>query len=662
MSLVGRDERASPPRGPETRSRRSSNLVIGVLASTGIVVSLQSSIVIPLLPELPQLLKTDSSSASWLVTATLLSGAVATPILSRLADMFGKKRMILVALGAMVIGSAVGAVGEDLGLLILARALEGVGMAAIPVGIAMMRDELPKEKVPLGIALMSATMAIGAGVGLPVCGLIVEHLDWHSIFWLTGAASLLTFAVVARVLEESPIRTGGVFDIKGAALLSAALSAALIALSKGSHWGWLSGRTLGLVVFACIMFAVWVPLELRVRNPVVDVRTAACRPVLLVNAIAFFSGFAMYINMLVSTQLLQLPEDSGFGFGLSVQEAGLMMAPNALAFGLLAPVSAWMMRRWNPRITLTVGTGLMSVVYAVRMVASEEIWLVVLGSILVAGSTSIAYAAMPALIMRLVPATESAAANGLNTLMRSIGTSASSATAAAAASLGVTHAVGNYPTFGSLIALFGLSALLAGAACLLSIPLYRLVRDSEEQSDLVRVANGALVRGQVISSGGRPVQNAVATVLDAEGTQVDWAQVDSTGEVAASVAGPGRYLLVVAAEGWTPRSLWIVLVDETHVGSVVLPERLMVSGAVIRPDRGPAEDALVVVTLLTGDAVYSIRTASDGTFELPLPPNGRYVVTASAGQSTASVALDVWGGTKFLELHVGGSRPVAAHP
>ncbi|MDN5745948.1 MAG: MFS transporter, partial [Nocardioidaceae bacterium] len=206
----GRADAASTP------VPRSPAVIVTMLSLCGIVVSLQQTLLLPLLPELPNLLSTSTDNASWLVTATLMTGAISTPTVSRLADMYGKRRMMLVALAVSVLGSLLGALSESLPLLVGARALQGVGMALVPVGIAIMRDELPREKVPLGVALMSATLAIGAGAGLPLAGLIADHMDWHACFWLTGLVGALLLVGAAVIIPESPVRTGGSFDLRGA--------------------------------------------------------------------------------------------------------------------------------------------------------------------------------------------------------------------------------------------------------------------------------------------------------------------------------------------------------------------------------------------------------------------------------------------------------------
>jgi MFS family permease len=414
----------------EVQDRRSGPVIL-VLALCGTVVALVQTLVVPLLPDLPVLLGTGADNASWLVTVTLLTSAVTTPIVSRLADMFGKRRMMVLSLIVLVVGSVLGAFTSSLSGAIVARALQGFAPALIPVGISIMRDELPPERVGSGVALMSATLGIGAAVGLPLSGVIYSTMDWHAIFWVSGGMGAVMLGAVLFVVPESTVRSGGRFDYMGAALLSASLTMLLLAISKGGQWGWASQATIGCFVAAVVTWTVWVPWELRTSQPLVDIRTSARRPVLLTNLASVLAGFAMFANMLATTQQLQLPRETGAGFGLSATQAGLGMLPGGLAMLLLAPVSAGISRRYGPRTTLIVGTSIMALGYLGRVFLYHAVWQVVVGAIVISVGTAVTFGAMPVLIMRWVPINETAAANGLNTLLRSIGTSASSAALAA---------------------------------------------------------------------------------------------------------------------------------------------------------------------------------------------------------------------------------------
>lgn len=641
----------------QTRPRTSPAVVVAMLSCCGIVVSLQQTLLLPLLPDLPRLLGTSADSASWLVTATLLSGAVATPTISRLADMYGKRRMMVVSLGVAVLGSLLGAVSQALPLLIGARALQGVGVALIPVAIAIMRDELPRDRVPLGVALMSATLAIGAGVGLPLSGLIVEHMDWHASFWLTGVVGVVLIAGTMSLLPESPVRTSGSFDLRGALLLSAALTAILLALSKGGQWGWGAASTLGCLLGGAAVLAIWIPLELRTPRPLVDVRVAARRSVVLVNLASVFAGFSMFANMLVTTQLLQLPVETGYARGLDVLHTGLWMVPNAAAFGLMAPVSAWLIRRIGPQATLVAGALLMGTTYVWRVFYSADLAQVVVGSVVVGTGTAMVYGALPTLVMRAVPVTETASANGLNVLLRSFGTStASAATAAITTASVMTLGDRELPTLDALMLIFWLAAASALATALIGVPMLRMREYAEEadRSGAENTTRAQIVQGQVLSLKGSPIRHAVVTVLTPDGRAVDWGQADAEGRFTAAVPEPADYLVVTAADGWRPRSRMMTLDSAAPVPPIVLRERLTLGGTILDAQARPVVDALVVLTRATGELVTTVRTDHEGRYEVPRPANGRYVLTVTGPtEALGARTLSVWEEARDFDLVLG---------
>ncbi|MFI6370113.1 MFS transporter [Streptomyces sp. NPDC050546] len=406
-----------------------SNAVVGVLAFAGIVVSLMQTLVIPIVPELPGYLHASPSNAAWAITATLLAAAVATPVVGRLGDMFGKRRMLLVSIVLLVSGSVVCALSDSLVPMIVGRTLQGLAAAVVPLGISIMRDVLPAERLAGSTALMSASLGVGGALGLPAAAFIADRYDWHTLFWISAALGVVALALLVLIVPESKVRTGGSFDLPGSLGLSAALVSLLLAVSKGGDWGWTSGTTLGLFATAVVVFLLWGRYELRTAQPLVDLRTTARRQVLFTNLASVALGFSMFAMSLVLPQVLQLPEQTGYGLGKSMLAVGLILAPQGLVMMAMSAVSAALTKAKGPKVTLMIGAVVVAAGYGLSIGLMSEVWHIVLVACVIGGGVGFAYGAMPALIMGAVPASETAAANSLNTLMRSMGTSFASALA-----------------------------------------------------------------------------------------------------------------------------------------------------------------------------------------------------------------------------------------
>lgn len=470
---------------PALANRRTPRVrtVVIILSLCGMMVSLQQTMLIPALSELHDVLGVSPDDVSWIVTATLLTSAVAMPILSRLADMFGKRRMLVLSLALVTLGSVIGALGDSLAVILLARALQGMSFSLVPIGISVMRDLLPKERIGAAVALMSATLGIGGSIGLPFGGFIYSHFGINMVFVVSALAGLAMLIVIPLVVSESTIRTPGRVDYVGSVLLSGALLCLLLPISKGASWGWTSGLTLGLFAASAAFFAVWVPYELRVTSPLVDLRTSARKPVLLTNIATVLMGFSMFGQLLGVTQILTLPAETGVGFGFSPMSAGLFLLPGGVIMVALAPVTAGISNRYGAKTSLVCGGLAIVAGYAVLASGVHSLTMLMIGSCIANAGVALAYAAMPTLIMRAVPITETASANGLNALLRSIGTSTSSAVVAMVLVSDVVdyggQAVASQHAFMMIFVLSGAGALVGTAVAML-LPRHRASLSDEE--------------------------------------------------------------------------------------------------------------------------------------------------------------------------------------
>jgi MFS family permease len=442
--------------------------VVGIAALT---VSLSQSLLIPVLAILPERLHTSSSNVEWLLTAMLLVAAVAVPLFGRLGDMFGKRRLLLVALGALTIGSLLDAVTDNMGLLIVGRAIQGASLAAIPLGISLLSSLLPRDRVASAIALISAMLGVGGALGLPLAGVIAEHADFHVLFWITAGVGLATFLATIGIVPESPSRTGGHVDLVGVVLLAGTLVTLLLPLAQGESWGWASARTIGLLIAAVVLAIVFVRVETRIRSPLVDIAATARRPIVLTNIASLLFGFALFASFIGTASYVEAPPATGYGFGSSVIVGGLCLLPSGLLMLLLAPVAARLIGSWGGGRTLTIGALILAVGWLLRIVATGSLWEIVLGSTIIGAGTGVGYAAMPALINRNTPPSEIAAANGLNSLARSLGSSLASAIGGSLLAVSTIVVAGvELPTLTAyrwLFAICGISSLLAAGAAVL---------------------------------------------------------------------------------------------------------------------------------------------------------------------------------------------------
>jgi len=444
--------------------------IVAVLAIAGLSSSFMFTLVVPIQAKLPELLNSSREDTAWVVTATLLAAAVITPISGRLGDMYGKRRIVLVLIALLVAGSVIAALSPGIVGIIVGRALQGAVTGVVPLGISILRDVLREDRVDSAIALISATLGVGGALGLPLSALITEHSDWHVLFWLASGLGAVVFALVLWIVPVSVLRTAGRFDYVGAAGLAIGLIGVLLAISRGNEWGWMSAPVLVSGLGGILVLVVWGWYELRIAEPLLDLRVAARRPVLLTNLASVAMGFALFGSNVVYPQLLELPASTGAGFGLSLLTASLVVMPSGLVMMVLSPFSGRLAHRVGPKPLLVLGALALILAYGFTLLFSTEVWQILIANILIGIGIGFGYAAMPMLIMRSVPQTETGASNGLNALFRSLGTSTAAAVIGAVlATFVVDHEGLPVPTataFQVSFVLGGIAAVIAFAVAL----------------------------------------------------------------------------------------------------------------------------------------------------------------------------------------------------
>jgi EmrB/QacA subfamily drug resistance transporter len=370
--------------------------------------------------------------------------------------MFGKERMLLVTLGFFGLGSLVAALSHSIGILIAGRAIQGIGGAVFPLAFGIIRDEFPPEKVATAIGLISATFGIGGGAGLVLSGVIVDNLSYEWIFWLALAFVAIAFVASVLFVPESPVKSPARIDWAGAALLSAGLVCLLFALSEASRWGWGSPKEIGLLSAAAVILVIWSRYELRVPDPLVDMRMMRRRPVLTTNLTALLIGFAMFGSFIIIPQLVQLPKSTGFGFGASVTEAGLFLLPSTAVMLFAGPVAGVLGSRLGSKVPLIAGTLFCALSFTFLAAEHEHRWAIYCASALMGLGIGFAFASMANLIVEAVDQRETGVATGMNTIMRTIGGSLGGQISA---TILAGHLAGGHPSSTAFTIAFSVSAV-----------------------------------------------------------------------------------------------------------------------------------------------------------------------------------------------------------
>ena len=392
-----------------------------MLSLGGISYALLQSLVVPALPEIQASLHTSEGAVGWILTAFLLSASVATPIVGRLGDMYGKERLLLVVLMLLALGTLISAVASSLSLMILGRVIQGVGGGVFPLAFSIVRDEFPRERVPGAIGLVSSLLGIGGGAGVVFAGIVTDNLSYHWLFWFPLAAILLTAWLTWRYIPESPVKTPAHVNYRAAALMTLGISGVLLAITQTSSWGWGSPKTLGLLAAGVALILAWVREELRSREPLVDMRMMGIRGVWTTNAVAFLIGIGMYSSFILLPELVQEPVSTGYGFGSSVTAAGLFLLPSTIAIVVVGQMAGVLERRIGSRGSLIAGTAFSLASY-VLLVAdrSQEVEVYVAAGLLGVG-IGLSFSAMANLIVENVRQEQTGVATGMNAVTRTLG-------------------------------------------------------------------------------------------------------------------------------------------------------------------------------------------------------------------------------------------------
>ncbi|WP_456600018.1 MFS transporter [Blastococcus sp. SYSU DS0616] len=451
---------AAPAAGTGSGTRPVALVVALSLGVT--TLSLLQSLVVPALGRIEEQLGVSAGAAGWVLTANLLAAAVLTPVLGRLGDLKGERPVILGILVAVVLGTLLIVLTESLPLLLAGRVLQGASYGLFPLSISVLRRELPEARLSVAMSVVSSTLAVGGVVGLVATGLITgDDGDYRHAFWLGLGIALVALLLAAWLLPRRRVSASGRVDWWGALVLGLGLVLLLLPLSQGHTWGWASPGTLGCLAGSGVVLTAWVALQRRTAEPLVRPSMLADRRTLVPNVAGLMSGIALFASFLAVLQYVQAdPEVTGYGFDASVLEAAVVyLLPGGVVGILLAPFAGRVVHRLGGLPTLTAGASCGVAGFALLAGARGEPWLVIVAGLLTQVSVTVAYAALPALVVDAVQEEETGVANAVNSIARSVGQALGSTLAVTLIAGSIDAATGLPRTIAfTLVALVGVGA------------------------------------------------------------------------------------------------------------------------------------------------------------------------------------------------------------
>lgn len=464
-------------------------LLIATMSFVALTVAVLQTGVVPVLGVMARQLNASPVDVSWAVTANLLAAASTTPLLGRLADLNVKKRVLLAVLVVVLVGSVLGATTSSVPLLITARVLQGASFSLYPIGVSILREELPADRLMGAMAVLSGVLGFGGGMGLVITGLLMRgDAGYHRVFWFTTAFVVAVIAAVLVVVPHRPRSMSGRVDWSGAIGLAAGLSPLLLAVTQGQAWGWTSSKTVLTAAIGMTALALWWWWERRSIQPLVSTAMLMRRPILLTNTATVAVGMGLYFGFLGLTGLVQAPGETGYGFGATVLEASVVyLLPGAMAGFVTALVSGRYIQRYGARPVLIVGAATGIVGFALLAAAHAQAWQIIAASLLINAYISLAYGALPALVVREVEPGETGVATSINAIARTVG--ASIAAAIVAVLLG--HAAGGHPPESSYTVIFALGALTGLIGLLLIAVSNPPLREIDSAEDAAQTRAGA---------------------------------------------------------------------------------------------------------------------------------------------------------------------------
>ncbi len=447
--------------------------LLWILGTAAFAYSFVQTLVLPALPVFASEFGRSATATAWVSSAFFLASAVSISLVGRLGDVLGRVRVLIWVVGLLAAATVAAAAAPTLEALIACRAAQGIGVAVFPLAFGIVRDRLPPERVGSGVGIISAVVGVGSAAGVAVGGVVLELVDWRGLFVVGAVPAVAAVALLPRIPRDRGTPVAGRPDWLGAVLLCAGLTALLLVVSEVHRWG-IGPATLGLTALGATVLALWVGVERRADDPVVDLRLVVRGPMALLNVSTFLVGYGMFaVFTTLPAFFAAEPAEVGYGLGASPTVAGLYFVPSAITV-LIMSLVAGALTRPGPIAVLRFGSGALAAGLAAMAVWHDQVGPMLVAMALTGVGCGTCLAILARMVLLAVPPDQSAVAGGVNALMRIVGGAVTGQVGAA-----IVAAAGGARgfTWAMLVA-----ALAAGLALVATVPLAGPMRRREETS------------------------------------------------------------------------------------------------------------------------------------------------------------------------------------
>lgn len=419
------DPDARQQSGLTSAAGRNGRAAMAVLIYLGCTLQLLQVGIIPLLPTLGRQLDLSLAATSWLLTSALLAGALALPIVTKLADLYGKRTMIVISLALLLAGCLLDSFTDSYPLLIVGRVLMGAQMPMLALPEAIASDTMPPERGQFTIGAIHSGTGVGVGAGIVLGALVgIYPSAWHAYFAVGAITAAVGIVATLLFVRDSPLRAPGRFDWLGALTLAIALAALLFGLSEGPEWGWGSPAVLGLFIGGIAVGAWWWWHCARVSHPLIDVREMTKRATRVPYALTFLAAFCVYGSVSAITRMAQMsPAEAGFGYGYSAAENAYFGIPEAVGSIAGALVLRRIRRTRGRAFTAGVGLALGAVTFVITALAYRSPLVVMICMAVFAVGLVLSLACSQLLVLQNSSLTSSGIVLGMTIVMYALGNS-----------------------------------------------------------------------------------------------------------------------------------------------------------------------------------------------------------------------------------------------